>query len=112
MENIWFIAAAWVAMACAHYVIGWELRAAQITGIALSTTSVAVVYAVMVEGGLSLIVALLGVKITTKFVGVWPLTRVFGMSIRDGHYTTLLMSTGLPFGSMSALYGLTNGIID
>jgi Kef-type K+ transport system membrane component KefB len=27
-------------------------------------------------------------------------------------YTTLLMSTGLTFGSICALYGLTNGIID
>ena len=27
-------------------------------------------------------------------------------------YTTLLMSTGLTFGSISALYGLTPGIID
>ena len=27
-------------------------------------------------------------------------------------YTTLLMSTGLTFGSISALYGLTNNIID
>jgi Kef-type K+ transport system membrane component KefB len=244
------------AMAFAHYVIGWDLRAAQITGIALSTTSVAVVYAVMVEGGLSntdlgklilaacfvtdlgtvvalgvlfasfniwmgvfvvvtalvlwklqsvtrwvisnwgsrvsepevkfiflvlfflgglsttakseavlpaylvglviagvfvrdkvlvqrmrsiaftmltpfffikagtfvslsallaglgLIAVLLGVKIATKFVGVWPLTRFFRMSTRESHYTTLLMSTGLTFGSISALYGLTNGIID
>src|SRR6266700_4705877 len=40
------------AMAFAHYVVGWELHAAQIAGIALSTTSVAVVYAVMVETGL------------------------------------------------------------
>jgi len=244
------------AMAFAHYVVGWDLRAAQIAGIALSTTSVAVVYAVMVETGLSdtdvgklilaacfvtdlgtvlalgvlfasfnvwmvvfvsvtalvlwklptvtrwvisrwgsrvsepevkfiflvlfflgglsttakseavlpaylvglviagvfvrdrvlvqrmrsiafamltpfffikagtlislpallagfpLIVALLGVKIATKCMGVWPLTRVFRLSPREGHYTTLLMSTGLTFGSISALYGLTNGIID
>jgi hypothetical protein len=27
-------------------------------------------------------------------------------------YTTLMMSTGLTFGSISALYGLTNHIID
>jgi hypothetical protein len=27
-------------------------------------------------------------------------------------YTTLMMSTGLTFGSISALFGLTNGIID
>jgi Kef-type K+ transport system membrane component KefB len=62
--------------------------------------------------GFTLIVALLGVKIAAKFIGVWPLTRVFRMSPREGQYTTLLMSTGLTFGSISALYGLTNGIID
>jgi len=37
----------------ALYVAGWDLHAAQIAGIALSTTSVAVVYAVMVETGLN-----------------------------------------------------------
>jgi len=37
----------------AQYVLGWELHQAEIAGIALSTTSVAVVYAVMIEGGLS-----------------------------------------------------------
>src|SRR6266568_4368153 len=34
-------------------VLGWDLHAAEIGGIALSTTSVAVVYAVMVETGLN-----------------------------------------------------------
>ncbi len=62
--------------------------------------------------GFGMIAALLGVKILTKFIGVWPLTRAFRMPPRDGNYTTLLMSTGLTFGSISALYGLTNGIID
>src|SRR5262249_55750184 len=37
----------------AQFVFGWPLRQAQIAGIALSTTSVAVVYAVMIEGGFS-----------------------------------------------------------
>src|SRR6266705_7014609 len=36
----------------AQFVLGWPLHQAQIAGIALSTTSVAVVYAVMIEGGL------------------------------------------------------------
>src|SRR5438876_3227314 len=40
----------WVA---AQFVFGWSPHQAQIAGIALSTTSVAVVYAVMIEGGLS-----------------------------------------------------------
>src|SRR5213083_1720868 len=37
----------------AQYFFGWTLHEAQIAGIALSTTSVAVVYAVMIEGGFS-----------------------------------------------------------
>ena len=41
------------AAAFAYFVAGWDLRAAEIAGIALSTTSVAVVYAVMVETGLN-----------------------------------------------------------
>jgi Kef-type K+ transport system membrane component KefB len=61
--------------------------------------------------GLFLIVALLVVKMVAKFIGIWPLTRLFHMSPREGNYTTLLMSTGLTFGSISALFGLTHGII-
>src|SRR6266567_1903462 len=36
----------------AQFVLNWPLHQAWIVGIALSTTSVAVVYAVMIEGGL------------------------------------------------------------
>jgi Kef-type K+ transport system membrane component KefB len=48
----------------------------------------------------------------TKFVGILPLTRYHEFDRREGMYTTLLMSTGLTFGSISALFGLTNKIID
>jgi Kef-type K+ transport system membrane component KefB len=48
----------------------------------------------------------------TKFVGILPLTRYFNFEKREGMYTTLMMSTGLTFGSISALFGLTNHIID
>ena len=37
--------------AVAHYVLGWDPLAAWLAGVALSTTSVAVVYAVMLELG-------------------------------------------------------------
>lgn len=40
-------------MLVAYYLLGWDVNASKITGIALSTTSVAVVYAVMVESRLS-----------------------------------------------------------
>ncbi len=65
-----------------------------------------------VVGGAGLIVALLLVKMGAKALLVWPSARVFGLTRRESHYTTLLMSTGLTFGSISALFGLTNGIID
>ena len=48
---------------------------------------------------------LLSAKMITKFVGVFPVTRAFKSPMREGLYTTLLMSTGLTFGSISALFG-------
>ena len=65
-----------------------------------------------VAGGAGLIAALLLVKVGAKVVGVWPTARAFGMPVREANYTTLLMSTGLTFGTIAALYGLTNGYID
>ena len=37
---------------------------------------------------------------------------MFAFGRREGMYTTLLMSTGLTFGTISALFGLNHGIID
>jgi glutathione-regulated potassium-efflux system ancillary protein KefC len=54
---------------------------------------------------------LLGTKMLTKFVGVFPITKVFRSPTREAMYTTLLMSTGLTFGSISALFGLTHHIV-
>jgi Kef-type K+ transport system membrane component KefB len=64
-----------------------------------------------VATGALLIAAFLGVKMGSKLIGVWPLTRAFRFDRREGAYTTLLMSTGLTFGTISALFGLTNHII-
>jgi Kef-type K+ transport system membrane component KefB len=62
--------------------------------------------------GAALIGLFLGIKMVTKFFGILPLTRYFAFKPREGMYTTLMMSTGLTFGSISALFGLTNHIID
>jgi glutathione-regulated potassium-efflux system ancillary protein KefC len=62
--------------------------------------------------GFGVLCLLLGAKMITKFVGVYPVTRVFKAPKKEAMYTTLLMSTGLTFGSISALFGLTHGIID
>ncbi|MEW6532727.1 MAG: cation:proton antiporter [Thermodesulfobacteriota bacterium] len=61
--------------------------------------------------GIGLIGVLLAVKVAAKFVGVYPLSKLFGFSQRTSSYTTLLMSTGLTFGSISALFGYTRGLI-
>jgi len=62
--------------------------------------------AFLIIGGLLLL------KIATKTIGVWPLARLHYMNRRQAAYTTLLMATGLTFGTISALFGYQNKIID
>ena len=52
------------------------------------------------------------VKVVSKIIGVYPVTKLFGSPQKEAMYTTLLMSTGLTFGTISALFGLSRGIID
>ncbi len=59
-----------------------------------------------------IIAVLLLAKMLTKTIGIWPLTKAFTFNKREGIYTTLMMSTGLTFGSICALFGLTNNIIN
>lgn len=61
---------------------------------------------------LGLVAAFFTVKMLTKVIGVRPLTGRFGYTARQGNYITALMATGLTFGTISSLYGLTHGIID
>src|SRR5262249_3738232 len=60
----------------------------------------------------AIITGLLLLKMLTKTVGVWPLARTHFMDRREASYTTLLMATGLTFGTISALFGLHNHIIN
>jgi Kef-type K+ transport system membrane component KefB len=62
-----------------------------------------------VIGGAVVIALLLAVKLAAKGVGVYPLARLFGLDRRTSKYTTLLMSTGLTFGTISAMFGLNRG---
>lgn len=57
------------------------------------------------------IILFLLVKTAAKFIGVLPATTYFKYGKGTGIYTTLLMSTGLTFGTISSLYGLTNHFI-
>jgi Kef-type K+ transport system membrane component KefB len=57
-------------------------------------------------------VILLLAKLTTKMAGVYPVTKLYGSPNKEAMYTTLLMSTGLTFGTISALFGLSHQVID
>ncbi|HXF96334.1 MAG TPA: cation:proton antiporter [Gemmatimonadales bacterium] len=61
--------------------------------------------------GAAIIAGLLAVKLLAKGIGVWPAGMAFGFPRRLNAYTTLLMSTGLTFGTISALFGFENHII-
>jgi Kef-type K+ transport system membrane component KefB len=63
-----------------------------------------------VVANLGLLAALLAAKIVPKVAFIYPLAR--RADRRHGTFTTLLMSTGLTFGTISSLYGLNAGIID
>lgn len=56
-------------------------------------------------------VLLLGAKMVAKMAGVLPATRLFRNPPKESMYTTLLMSTGLTFGTISSLFGLSHHII-
>jgi Kef-type K+ transport system membrane component KefB len=59
---------------------------------------------------LGVLALLFGAKMLPKLAGVYPLARRY--CAPHAGFTTLLMSTGLTFGTISSLYGLQAGIID
>ncbi len=65
----------------------------------------------LVWANLGLLALLFGVKQVTKLLGVYP-PSIRYLPPRDAMFTTLLMSTGLTFGTISSLYGLRSGIFD
>jgi Kef-type K+ transport system membrane component KefB len=72
----------------------------------------ALISAPVLVSGAGVITVLLLVKLAAKMIGVWPVAAAFHLPRRERTYTTLLMATGLTFGSIAALFGLTHGLID
>jgi Kef-type K+ transport system membrane component KefB len=63
-----------------------------------------------VWANLGVLALLCAAKIAPKIGGVYPLARRY--TSPHAAFTTLLMSTGLTFGTITSLYGLQAGIID
>lgn len=51
-------------------------------------------------------------KVLSKIFGLYPVIARFRRQRQERWYYTLMMSTGLTFGSISALYGFSHGIIN
>src|SRR2546425_661778 len=64
----------------------------------------------LVWANFGLLLLLFAVKQVTKIAGVYPLAKRWVPV--NAMFTTLLMSTGLTFGTISSLYGLNAGILD
>jgi Kef-type K+ transport system membrane component KefB len=58
-----------------------------------------------------IILILFGAKVISKIFGLFPVISKFRSDRKERWYYTLMMSTGLTFGTISALYGLTHGIV-
>lgn len=57
-------------------------------------------------------VTLFFAKSISKFAGLFPAVKAFKYQKDEGLYYTLMMSTGLTFGTISSLFGLNHGVID
>jgi Kef-type K+ transport system membrane component KefB len=57
------------------------------------------------------LLTLFAAKMVSKLAGVFPAVAVFRYRRQETAYYTLMMSTGLTFGTISALFGLSHGVI-
>jgi len=57
-------------------------------------------------------VTLFFAKMISKVIPLFPTVKTFKYQREEGLYFTLMMSTGLTFGTISALFGLNHGVID
>jgi Kef-type K+ transport system membrane component KefB len=98
--------------ASAHHVVIKRMRTvayALVTPVFFIVGGTRISYS-LIAAGAGLFLLFFAVKIAAKFLGVYFLAKKF---IPQGSmYTTLLMSTGLTFGTISSLFGLQAGIIN
>ncbi|OGX07384.1 MAG: potassium transporter Kef [Omnitrophica WOR_2 bacterium GWA2_47_8] len=66
--------------------------------------------AALMSAPMIFLILLLG-KVISKIFGLYPVIGIFRKEQTEKWYYTLLMSTGLTFGTISALYGLSHGIV-
>lgn len=61
--------------------------------------------------GFGFFLVLFAGKVGSKIFGLYPVVGAFRKERKERWYYTLMMSTGLTFGTISALYGLTHNLV-
>ncbi|MCS6831371.1 MAG: cation:proton antiporter, partial [bacterium] len=61
---------------------------------------------------LLVVLVLLAVRVIAKVAACYPVCRLQGMSHRESAYTSLILSTGLTFDIIAAVFGLTHGYLN
>ena len=127
MQQLFATAALWLALAVVAAVIARRLKIA----VALVEICVGVVVAAItgfltpfyflragmlvsvgaVIGAPVVVLVLFASKVGAKIFGLYPVVGRFRRERNEKWYYTLMMSTGLTFGTISALYGLSHGIV-
>lgn len=64
----------------------------------------------LISGPIIFLILLAG-KVITKIFGLYPFIGLFRKEKTERWYYTLMMSTGLTFGTISALFGYSHGIV-
>ena len=98
MTNTWALSALWVGLALVATLLAiWFKISTALSEIVVGTVAQLVIGAFLAQGGL---------------LGGTPwITFLAGTGGNAGTYYTLMMSTGLTFGTISALFGLNHQII-
>ena len=65
----------------------------------------------LLSGPMVIIFLLFG-QFAGKFAGIYPVTMLYRSPHKEAMYTTLMMSTGLTFGTIAALFGLSHHVIN
>jgi len=107
MENVWALAAIWVGQAMIATLLAiWLTISTALTEIGVTIAQLVIR---AVAGSLSF-----GAKSDWAgvLIGLLPTVRAFHHQSQEGIYYTLMMLTGLTFGTISALFGLNHGVIN
>jgi len=117
MQNVWVLASLWVGLALVATLLAiWFRISTALTEIVVGTVAQLIFGAFIVQGGLAAksdwisFLAGTGAIVLTFLAGAELDPAIFRTKWKES--TVIGLSTGLTFGTISALFGLNHGIID